>query len=99
MNIKNLCLLAGILLIGAIFSFWPYSYFIILRWLVFIISLIVLNGFYTSNLKGWAIVFGVIALLFNPIYPVYLNKQSWIPIDLVSAIFFFLAAYSIKKKE
>ena len=97
MDNKIICLLAGALLVGAIFSFWPYSYFILLRWAIFIISLLVLNGFYISNLKGWAIVFGAIALLFNPFYPVYLNKQTWIPIDFISAILFFIAGYSTKK--
>ena len=98
MNIKWLCIASGILLLLGIPYGWPYSYYIFLRWFIFVAAIITAIGFGKSKLTGWAIVFGALAFLFNPIIPVYLNKSSWVLIDFVSAILFFLAAYSVKKE-
>jgi ABC-type Mn2+/Zn2+ transport system permease subunit len=56
-------------------------------------------GFYKSHLPAWAFIFGAVSFLFNPLIPVYLNKSSWIPIDFISAILFFLAAYSTRRRR
>jgi hypothetical protein len=98
MNIKWLSIVAGILLLLGMLNGWPYDYYIILRWVVCGVAIFNIVGFYKSKLTGWALVFGALAFLFNPIFPVYMNKSSWVGIDLISAIVFFLAAYSIKKK-
>lgn len=99
MNIKGLAIISSILLLLGIPSGWPYNYYVLLRFTIFLSSIIFAYGFYKSKLTGWALVFGVIAFLFNPIIPIYLNKSHWILIDLTSAILFFLAAYSSKKKD
>lgn len=93
---KRLCLASGVVLLLAIPTGWPYSFYILLRWAICISALIVAYGFYRSSLQGWALVFGAIAFLFNPLFPVYLNKNSWVGIDLISAVLFFVAAYSNK---
>jgi hypothetical protein len=97
MNIRWLCIASGIILMLAIIPSWEYSYYILLRWAIFISSIIVAIGFYNSKITGWALVFGAIAFLFNPIFPVYLSRQMWTPIDFISAVLFFIAAYSKKK--
>lgn len=96
MNIKWLSIASGILLILAIPPFWPYGYYVFLRWAIFISSIVIANGFYKSGLKAWVFIFGALAFLFNPIVPIYLNKSSWVAIDLVAAILFFLSAHSAK---
>ena len=99
MNIKTLCIISGVCLLLAIPTGWPYDFYVLLRWFIFGVSAYVAYGFYKSNLPAWALIFGGIFLLFNPIFPVYLSKSSWVLIDFVSAILFFLAAYSIKTKK
>lgn len=99
MNIKWLCMANGVFLLLAIPSGWPYDFYILLRWFICISSLIVANGFYKSKLNGWMMVFGGVAFLFNPIIPIHLAKSSWVLIDFVSAILFFLAGYTIKEEE
>lgn len=97
MNIKWLAIISGVLLVLAIPTGWPYGYYIFLRWVIFISSIIIANGFYKSGLIAWVFIFGALAFLFNPILPIYLRKASWVGIDLVAAILFFLAAYSTRK--
>ena len=92
MNTKTLCMVSGVLLILAIPTGWPYDFYILLRWLIFAVSAYVAWGFYKSNLPTWTLILGGIALLFNPILPFYLSKSSWVVMDLIAAILFFLAA-------
>lgn len=99
MNIKHFCIISGILLLLAIPSGWPYGFYQLLRFLIFASSIIVAWSFYKSHLPAWSFIFGSVTFLFNPLIPVYLNKSSWVPIDLISAILFFLAAYSYKRRR
>ena len=100
MNMKWLAIGTAILLLLAIPSgLWPYGYYIFLRWIVCVSSVIISYSFYESKLSGWAFTFGGIALLFNPIAPVYLDKSSWVMIDFVTAALLFISTYSIKEKS
>src|SRR3989344_1927463 len=99
MNLKKLCIIAGILLILAILPGLPNDYYKILRIVIFIASVIVAWKFYKSHFTPWALIFGSIAFLFNVIKPIYLTRGNWIPIDFISAILFFIAAYSTRKNQ
>ena len=99
MKMKNICIVCGILLLLAIPSWWPYGFYILLRWIICAVSIYVAYSFYKSKLTAWAFVFGAIAILFNPIYLVYLDKSSWVGIDFVSSILFFISAYSTKNDK
>ena len=92
---KWLCIISGLLLLLAIPSGWPYDFYILLRWVIFISSIIVAWGFHKSKFTAWAFVFGSVAFLFNPIIPIHLSKSIWVLIDFISVTLFFLAGYSI----
>lgn len=96
---KNICITCGILLLLAIPSWWPYGFYTLLRWIICAVSIYVAYGFYESKLTGWVFVFSAIAILFNPLFPVYLDKSSWVGIDFISSTLFFISAYSIKKSK
>ena len=98
MNTKWLSIAAGVLPLLGMLNGWPYGYYIILRWIVCGTAIFNAIGFSKSKLTGWVLVFGALAFLFNPLFPVYLNKSSWVGIDLISATIFFLSAYSVKEK-
>ena len=97
MNMKWLTIASGIVLFLAIVPTLPYNYYILLRWFIFISSIIVAYSFYKSKFIGWMWVFAGVAFLFNPLFPVYLSRSTWTPIDLISAILFFISTYSAKK--
>ena len=99
MNIKWPSIVSGVLLLLGILNIWPYDYYIILRWIVCGVAIFNAIGFSKSQLKGWVLVFLALAFLFNPLFPVHMNKSSWVGIDLVAAIVFFLSAYSIKERH
>ena len=99
MSIKWLSIIAGILLLLGILNGWPYTYYIILRWVICGVAIFNVIDLSRSKLTGWVWAFGALAALFNPIVPVYLNKSAWVGIDLISAIIFFLSVYTINKKN
>ena len=96
MNIKVICIICGVLLLVAIPSWLPYGFYTFLRLIICAASIYLAFAFYKLKFNGWVLVFGSIALLFNPIIPIYLNKESWIVIDFIGIILFFIAAYSKK---
>ena len=51
------------------------------------------NGIYI-----WSIMFGIVAILFNPIIPVYLHdKRAWMMIDIIAMILFIIQI--VRNKE
>jgi hypothetical protein len=75
--------IAAILLILAVFS-WPYGYYVFLRWVITAIAVYVAYALSESDSsKLW--IFVGIAILFNPIVPIYGTKSFWIITDLISA--------------
>jgi hypothetical protein len=97
MNIKWLCIISGGLLLLGIPTGWPYSYYILLRWIISIASIFIAYSFYNSKLQAWALIFGAVAILFNPIVPIYFAKSTWVIFDFIGACLFFIAAFSKKK--
>lgn len=99
MNTKWVAILSGVFLLLGVPTGWPYGYYILLRWFITFTSVFIAWRFYKSQLKGWTLVFASIAFIFNPIFPIYLNKSAWVLIDFVSACLFFISAYSVKKNK
>jgi len=70
-------------------GYHPYSYYILLRWVVSFSSFY--SGWVFSRLKShnWAWFFFIVGILFNPIIPVYLNRLTWQIIDLIVSLILF----------
>lgn len=79
-------------------SLWPYGYYILLRWTVSISALLLTYKYYGLKKHLLMIVFGVISILFNPIAPIYLNKELWIIIDFIVAGLFLYISNKINTK-
>ncbi len=72
----------------------PIGYFTFLRIFVTIGSVaIIITEFKKFGLNYWVMTFGLVAIIFNPIIPIYLNnKNYWIPIDIISGLLFVIKA-------
>ena len=95
---KILALAAAVMLLLAIPSIWPYGYFVILRWVVAGSAYIAYLA-YEANRTAWIWTMAIVAILFNPIFPVHLTKEIWIVIDLAVAIIFLSFALIGKKRK
>ncbi|SDC07599.1 DUF6804 family protein [Williamwhitmania taraxaci] len=93
-----LLLCAGLLFIGLIDL--PIGYYTLLRIVVTIGSVAVVVTEFENGLNFWVIVFGLLAILFNPLIPIYLNdKSAWMPIDIVAGILFIIKSFINQKTQ
>lgn len=77
----------------------PIGYYTIVRIAVCLISAMSCYWSFKSDEKvGIAtVVFGLLAILFNPIIPVYLqNKGAWTVIDVIAAILLAIRYFTLK---
>lgn len=98
MNFKTIRLIAAGMLIFAIIDL-PYGYYIFLRIIICILSCFTAYVALVSDKKPWIWIFGVIAVLFNPIIPIYLDKEIWTVIDIIVAIIFAVSVIKIKSLD
>ena len=75
-----------------------YGFFNLLRLVVCISSAIIAWMSYQEKREIWVWVFASIAILFNPMFPVYLNRETWLPIDLFVGIFMFISVFRLRLK-
>lgn len=86
-NYKFIWLLPAAMLLIALAPL-PYGYYTLLRLVVCGSSAYI--AWTTAKLKptGWTAVFALVAVLFNPIIPVYLDREIWAFIDIGVAIIY-----------
>ena|SRR6218665_656239 len=78
----------------------PLPYYTFLRIIVFVAATIAVYHFGRQKEIHWVIVFGIILILFNPIFPIHLYRKSiWIPIDIVTGILFLLLIFIRRKPK
>lgn len=80
----------------------PIGYYTFLRIIVCICGFLIAYVFYLQKrvVNGGAVLFSLIAIFFNPIIPIYLNRKSvWTTIDLITAIIFAIAFFYFKQKN
>ena len=99
-NFKLFCFVPGIILLLAPILPLPYSFYIFLRYAVTIYSLIVLFHLYKISflLINLEITVAkiVIAVLYNPIYPIHLSREFWFPINWITSGIIFWYYNQIK---
>jgi len=82
-----------------IFRF-PIEYYTFLRILVSIGALLVLYNTISFKQHYFSIIFLVILIIFNPIFPIYLYRKSiWLPIDTITGILFLLITFIDKLEQ
>lgn len=90
--------------IAAGLLFWAvarhtYDYFTILR----LVSCAVTSycGYlaYAQKAVGWVWVMGAIAVLFNPLVPVTLSRQTWMPIDIATGLVLLISIWFVQERK
>jgi hypothetical protein len=78
-----LWLLPAIMLVVAILPL-PYVYYSFLRIIICLSSGFIAYSMYSEagNFGPWAVTFTLIAVLFNPIFPIFLSREIWLVVDL-----------------
>ncbi len=74
----------------------PYGYYQILRWVIAGVSGYSAYLAYEKDMIVWTWIFGIIAVVYNPIAPIYLNKDTWSIIDLFVAAIIFVSIFKMR---
>ena len=86
------------LFVAAFVGFPSYSYYGALRFLTFLSSL---AGVFTAKELPMNTItyyaFIVLAVLFNPLFPVRLNRSVWINIDIIAGLLLAYMVYCVVK--
>jgi hypothetical protein len=91
---KMLLLVVAALLFLALAKL-PIGYYTFLRIAVTIVSGIIVAEELKNGINTSVIVFAIIAILFNPIIPIYIgSKSSWMPIDVICGIVFIVKYFN-----
>ncbi len=87
-------------LIAVAMLFWAlgrhaYGYYVVLRWVV--CGAGIATAILASGLKktGWLWIFVSVAVLFNPILPVHLNRDTWTLLDVAAAILILASVVAV----
>ncbi len=101
-NERNGNTVMALLILVAIMSFigiasLPYGYYTLLRIVVFVAAGIL--AIYDLDRKSTAffIISALVALIFNPIIPLYLDKGTWQVLDFLSGVYMLVRAFGLKK--
>ena len=70
-------LVAAAMLVYATIEKHPYSYYTLLRWVCCPIFAYSAVAAYERNRLPWAWIFGTLALLYNPLFRVHLDRSTW----------------------
>lgn len=89
------CILLGIALLPL-----PIGFYALVRIVITIGAIIAAVQNSKDGLNIWGILFGILAVLFNPIIPVYLHdKGAWMVIDIIAIIIFICYIKKSKTNE
>lgn len=90
---------AGFLFV-ALLSGLPYGYFTLMRFVVCAVGVYLAYKTYEENEESlWPWMFGFVAVLFNPILPIHLERGQWEVIDLVAGTFLVASIFLTKSER
>lgn len=78
----------------------PIGYYTLLRIVVTIGAVAAVVAEFESGMNFWVVAFGLVAIIFNPLIPIYLgDKDAWMPIDIITAILFGIKSFTLKSNK
>lgn len=93
---RVLSLVAAALLVVALGP-WPYEYYTALRVAVAGASVVLALAALRTRQTGLAIAAIAVAVLFNPIVPIWLDRGVWAILDVASALLLTVAALRLRR--
>ena len=96
---RIVAIIAGVMLLIAMLSVWPYGYYQLNRVVVFLAGVYLAYSAYKLQKENWAWALGITAVVFNPFMPLHMAKGSWAILDLVAGITFLMSVKLFSEKH
>jgi hypothetical protein len=84
-----------VLLLLACMARWPYGFYVFLRFVVCASAIYMAVFASVMRNKFWFWMMLGIAVLFNPLVPIYLSRSKWVPIDFITAMLFSASIFKL----
>jgi hypothetical protein len=76
----------------------PFGFYMVLRWLVCATAIALSYEFHRLNQNGWVWVIGLLAVLFNPFFRIYFDKDIWRVLDVFAGIILAISGRLVSNK-
>src|SRR4051812_13778522 len=99
LNDNWLRLVAIAFVLGALWPYFPYAYYQLMDWVVAGAAIMTALQ---SRARGQTFViwvFALVAVVFNPVAPLYLRADIWQIADIAVAVLFAAALFLVKSKN
>ena len=98
-SIALFLLIPAVLLILAPLISFPYGFYTLLRLIISITAGVIIYHSYKNagGINEITIFFGLILILYNPIIPVKLSREIWMPINFITSGIYIYGFFKIKK--
>lgn len=97
--------LVGSSIVAALFCFaaavggQPYSFYTLTRWVVFLTSCFGIYCTLELMPKGLKVGFVVIGVLFNPLVPFHLKRDTWQIVDILAGLALMWMPFQVKEEK
>ena len=89
-----------LLLLGALYPWPSYSYYVLLRWLSCpLFVYLALRSADQRRNTPWAWIFGSLAVLYNPIFRVHGTRSLWTAANVATAIVVAASVFLLKRPQ
>jgi hypothetical protein len=75
----------------------PYAYYVLLRWICCAIFIFLTMQAKSQMSKSWTWILGFIAVLYNPLVPVHLDRLIWSVVNVVVIGVAFASIFALKR--
>ncbi len=91
--------IAGVFLLVALAPIHAYGYFVFMRWIVCLAAIWFCYTAFSVG-RAWLLLIGIpLAILFNPIAPIHLDRETWMVLDPLAAIVLFAFSWVARSKK
>jgi hypothetical protein len=101
-DLKKLLLCLLTLLLVAAFGDWGHNFYVLVRFITTIISVLLLLRIYPRQAMFWSVVIGSVAILYNPFAPLHFDRSTWVVLNCITAavvlLFLSMSKGSLSKR-
>lgn len=91
-------MIAIVMLLWALYPENPYGYYILLRWVCCAAFAFLAIQAFARNKTPWVWIFGVVAVVYNPIFRIHLTREIWSVVNVATILVAAVSVFALTRK-